>query len=369
MAAIVTEPVRVEIGSLERELADIWVSAAEGAIPGVTAPVTRALLSNVLIYAANDAEADEAAQTIVEIAADHPARVVISDAEEAPPGEAAQADLSMLCSITETGRRLCGEEIRLHPHGLAEAALGTLMPVLVPDLPVYLWTPGELPADDDLLRQLVRTADHWIVDSRRLPNWTDDLNRVIAIGLRHEPSVALHDLAWASLSQWREVVAQQFDPPAAREYLRGVSGVEIAYKPREADAPSVESVLMGTWLASQLGWQRPRLQKQPGGGWAVTSAADTRELAVTLTPAPTGRLPIERVVIESDLDGKHGVFRAAQADSSNEVTLEADAPGVPSARRTVRMAPSSRSAELRQVLDGPSKDPLYERVLAVLQEA
>ena len=95
----------------------------------------------------------------------------------------------------------------------------------MPDRPIYLWTPGDLRSDDEILRQRVHVADRWVIDTRRLTSWTDGFRFAVSLGTRHsdQPPAMLHDLAWAAISDWREFVAEQFDALLAREYLRGIS--------------------------------------------------------------------------------------------------------------------------------------------------
>ena len=87
--------------------------------------------------------------------------------------------------------------------------------------------------------------------------------------------------------------------------------MEIAYKAREDVRPSVEPALMAAWLARQLAWQPPRIDRAGDGSWTIIAAADGREVTIRLRPAAGARLPIDEVLIESGLDGRRGTFRAA----------------------------------------------------------
>jgi glucose-6-phosphate dehydrogenase assembly protein OpcA len=364
---VATEPIRVDVESIESELANLWMKAAEGSLPGITAPVARVILSNLLVYASSEQEANEAASDITRIAADHPTRSVIADAQPGEPGHELEADVSMLCNITERGRRLCGEEIRLHSHGLTTKALGTIMPVLSPDLPIYLWTPGEMVADDEVLRKLVHISDHWIIDSRRFSDWPKSMQLAISLGPKHEPPVVLHDFAWMSLSQWRELVAQHFDSLPAREYLRGISSLHITYRDQGSGRPSVESAMIAGWLIRQLGWQSPEVVKGTDGTWTVVTTSDGREITIRLIPSSESMLAIGEITIDSDLDGRHATFRSAHTGPSDEVSIESSAPDLPGVRQTVRLSTEEESDLLSRALDSPGKDVLYDRILPVLE--
>ena len=188
------QPVIVDVGSVDKELASLWTKTVQGAAcPGASAPVSRVLLSNLLVYALTDSDSDEAENTISEIAADHPTRAVIVDAHPSDRSHALQAELSVFCNISDRGLRLCGEQIRLRVHDSSPAAIGTIIPLLAPDLPIYLWTPANISTDDETLERLTHITDHWIIDSRKFDGCADRLQCAISSSIRDEPSVPLHD--------------------------------------------------------------------------------------------------------------------------------------------------------------------------------
>ena len=363
-----SEPVKVGVGSVEQALAKLWRQAMDGVVPGLATPGTRTILSNLLVYAASDAEADQATRIVSEIIADHPARVIVTSAGTGELGDKVEADVAMLCNIAESGRRLCGETIRLHAPGAASAVFGVVLPVLVPDLPIYLWTPGDLVWNEEFLHNLTQISDHWIIDSRNFTKWSDRFQLAVSLGPGDQPPVALHDLAWTSLSQWRTLVAQHFDPWPARDYLRGVTRVEIAYKPFRETKPNIESILMAAWLMSRLGWEDPRAVQDSDTTWTILTHGNGNRVSIRLKVMSDAQLPIEQVTIESDLDGRHGVFRCVRGDRPDEVSLEAEAPDVAHMRRTVYLDQPSLSRDIRRVLDGAVRDTWFEKALPAIQQ-
>ncbi len=331
---ITLEPTRTDVRSVEKELAGLWRKATEGGMPGVSAPATRVLLANIIVYARNSQEADRASDALVRIAANHPARTIIADAEAGEPGQELEADVSMICNITELGRRLCGEEVRLHAHGQSVTALGTILPVIEPDLPVYLWTPGEITPADPVYDQLLGIAEHWMFDSRQFQNLRAGLDMVTSLAIKREPVVIVHDLAWSALLPWRESIARLFDAVPARAYLVGVRSVEIGCSP----GPSVEAKLISSWLIAQLEWTNPAVR---------FSDADSR---------------LEHVTIECELDGLRGTFRASRTEGG--IAIEADAPDVMGARSTVVVEADSTAKSLGSILDAPDREWVYERAIA-----
>jgi glucose-6-phosphate dehydrogenase assembly protein OpcA len=365
---VVTKPVRVNLRSVDKELAGLWRMAAEGGVPGVSAPISRVLVANLLVYASSDEDAGKAAAAIEELAASHPTRAVVVDAQPGEAGRELDADVSVMCSIGERGRRLCGEEVRLHAHGLTAEALGTIMPVLEPDLPVYLWTPGDLTPDHEVFANLAQVVDHWIIDSRRFTHWTDSLDLVTSLALGREPPVILHDLSWIAISQLREMVAQLFDPQLARDYLRGVTKIEIVFKPSDARKPAVEAVMLAAWLISRLGWQRNGSLGELSGTWTIPVVDDGRQISILLQPRPDARLPLEETLIESELDGRTVSFRCAVSDRTDEVALETVAPDLPGGRRTLTLDAPSLASEVGQALDAPGSDRIYHSVYPIMHD-
>lgn len=355
---IATAPVKVDVRSVETELSDMWRKAAEGGMPGVTAPTTRVILSNILIYAATDSEANESARAIEEIAAEHPARTIIADAEPGKPGQELDADVSMLCSISEAGRRLCGESVRLHAHGISVTALGTILPVIVPDLPIYLWTPGNLNPTDPVYGQLMNIPDHWIVDSRRFSDYRSRFEMVTKLGIERKPPLYVHDLAWESLGRWREAIARHFDPRPARDYLPGVRSIEI--KGREG----IEPLLIAVWLASRLEWQEMRAEKSPEG-MIITGKTESGEAQITIKPDDKAADAVQEVTIKAEANGKKATFRSAQ--SNGGIVIEGDGPDIANVRNTVVAEPASMSRAVCRILDAPDREWVYEKALRVLE--
>src|SRR4030065_67688 len=78
-----------------------------------------------------------------------------------------QAALSAPCQIApEGGKQVCSEQITLRASGPAVGELhSTVVPLLVPDLPVFLWWHEEPSLGSHLFQELLETSDRLIVDS------------------------------------------------------------------------------------------------------------------------------------------------------------------------------------------------------------
>ncbi len=367
-ATTVTQPVQVQVDSVENELAGMWRSAVGGRAPSVDTPVAKVIFSNLLIYSADHTQAESIMDAVADVIADHPARVIVADAQDTH-GQG-QAGVSIVCGISERGRRLCGEEIRLHTQGEGGEVLGTLLPMLVPDLPVSLLTPGDLVLERDVLRSLTHICDSWTIDSRGFERWSDGFELVGCLWAERTPPVAIHDLAWVSLDGWRESVAQHFDPRPARDYISGIREIEIGYKQIGDARPGIQSVLMAAWLMSRLSLRQPKVAAE-SGGWRVLTTFEDRPVSVRLRPVSTSSVPaietsVQEVVIECEVEGRRATFRSkCQAD---EIVIEATAPDLPAVRRVIRLGEQSMQRDILRVVSAPGRDRSYEDALPVVRD-
>ena len=135
-----------------------------------------------------------------------------------------------------------------------ERVASVVIPLLVPDLPVFLWWTGTPPSDARRLDDLVELADRFIVDSADFARADVTLPQIARLEGLH---VGITDLNWARLTHWRELIAQFFDVPAWRPFLDGVVGLRAGFAV-DMDGrdihPSQALLLLG-WLASCLGWR------------------------------------------------------------------------------------------------------------------
>jgi len=129
--------------------------------------------------------------------------------------------------------------------------------LLVPDLPVILWWPGDPVLHGTLFEHLLATADRLIVDSRAFINPVFTFSRLAELSSSRYSEVAVSDLCWSRLNSWRNLIAQFFDQPQYLPYLNQVDRVEVHYEaPDDNRHPNFsEALLLIGWLARQLRWQ------------------------------------------------------------------------------------------------------------------
>src|SRR5207248_1358896 len=100
---------------------------------------------------------------------------------------------------------------------------GVVLPLLVADLPVILWSRLPRLFGTPALNELSRIATRTIVDSAAFPEAAAALRLLAASG------IALGDLAWTRLTRWRELIAQIFENPAYAAHLPAIAAVTISH--------------------------------------------------------------------------------------------------------------------------------------------
>ena len=264
--------------ALERELARVRRERAAHAREHV-ATVARAAVLNIVVIARRQVHALRAAETVATLAMRHPSRaiVVLGDArEEGPPG---------------------------------------ISPLLVPDLPLFLWWTETPDVDRPYVRDLLALAQRLIVDSADFARPERTLPR-LATACVVDRRCALTDLNWARLTTWRELLVQFFDVPAWRQLLEDIEGVRVSFAV-DADGREIhpsQALLLVGWLASRLGWRASdRISPSEAGGHLFDLArADGSRIPIRLRPRFERGLSegdVSGIRIDARRDGRHTQFR------------------------------------------------------------
>jgi hypothetical protein len=157
----------------------------------------------------------------------------------------------------EDAAETCGEMIYLSAGGEAGRHLEALVaPLLVHDLPVTLWWPGEPPFSSAWSRHLIDMADHLVVDgSTWSGNGLARLSEMSALAGKH---LAISDFALIRQSRWRDAIAATYDVPEFTPFLHSIRRIAVTYATHdELGAPDgtniVKPVYHVGWIASRLG--------------------------------------------------------------------------------------------------------------------
>lgn len=364
--------------ALERELARVRRERAAHARESV-ATVARAAVVNIVVVARREVHALRAARTIATLAMRHPSRaiVVLGDIHEAgPPGIVLHAQLpSVIGEGAEPERSglVYNERILVRARGPVEDRIASIVvPLLVPDLPLFLWwteTPALGSAHFD---ELVSLASRLVVDSAdfarpeaTVPSLT---NACVT-----ERRCALTDLNWARLTPWRELLTQFFDVPAWRALLGNIDGVRVSFAV-DADGREIhpsQALLLVGWLASRLGWRASdRIAPSEAGGHLFSLERSTGErIHIRLRPRFDRGLAegdVSGIRIDARQGGRHTQFRIHREGGRPYASATVTVDGAMVSERIVPLPTADVVELLGEELTILASDRVFEEALGLL---
>ncbi|HWV24226.1 MAG TPA: glucose-6-phosphate dehydrogenase assembly protein OpcA [Thermomicrobiales bacterium] len=211
-------------------------------------------------------------------------------------------------------------------------------PLLMTELPTFLWWPSGDFASSPIFRDLVEIVDRLIVDSAQLGNDAETVAQLRTL-LDDEDDPWVGDFTWSRLQPWCNLIAQFFDPNEVRDALNNISQVNIAYAETRKDSSSgfAAALLMVGWLGSRLGWEvLEPLERRKAGGWSAplrvtTPSGKRRDVQIRLTTdqSPEARFSLRSVELIARGE-QDGTFRVIRTDKDDLITSSesSDAPYV-----------------------------------------
>lgn len=235
----------------------MWAEMSAPKEGGQAGGVVRACVLNLIVYVAGRDECPEVNDLLEDIVERHPCRAILIVADRAATSPRLEAFVSTRCQLTPRGsKQVCGEQITIEADGaVVETASTAVAPLLVPDVPVFLWWKDIPYQEDKLFDHLAEMADRVVIDSASFDQPHKDTLRLAAILKRG--GLRLSDLNWGRLTSWRSLVASFWDVADYRESLAQIVKVNIEYDPpdRSHDEIAPKALLALGWIASCLGWE------------------------------------------------------------------------------------------------------------------
>ena len=362
------------ISQLERELARLRrASTAHAKEQGHS--VARAAVLNLIVYADREMHAKRAAASTARLADRHPSRAIVILADRAPTR--AEVDIELHCHVPhgDATAQISYEQILARVKGDADERIASVViPLLVPDLPVFLWWTGTPPQDARRFDDLLELADRLIVDSADFarPDRTLPLIAELAVAQRHR-GFGVTDLNWTRLTPWRELIAAFFDSAAWRPYLDRVVGVRIG-SGVDMDGrdihPSQALMLVG-WLASRLAWHAVETlaPSEAGGLLFRMSRGDGEPIAVRVRPRFERGIEAgdtSGVRVQARLDGALAEFVLKRAPDPHHATATVVVDGDTRSTRVVPLPSPEIDQLLREELSIVGSDQVFEDALRAL---
>jgi glucose-6-phosphate dehydrogenase assembly protein OpcA len=247
------DAIEVAPDRIEKELSALWRRAAESKPGEAPRPVTRACLWNLIVNVHGEAQFIHVKRVIDELSQRIPARAIVTRLEDGP--DQLRAFVEANWRRREGGVASGSDEVTLWAHGEARWRLPSLVRALLfSDAPTAMFWPGALPPINERTQEFVHEADRLIVDTRKLTT-EQGLGDLCQLSAR-DPDLELTDLSWLGISPLRGMASSLFDPPRDPSVLFQLDRVRVTSN--IVDGTQARSLLALGWLASRLGWSRPR---------------------------------------------------------------------------------------------------------------
>ena len=249
------------IEEIEQELTRIWsepdLQTEVDGQPGRHV-AARTSVMNLVVIARRPEVGERSAATIQQLTGRHPSRTIIVSTADPDGPSWLDAQVQAHCVLPrEDAPEICAEMIYLTVGGESGRHLPAIVaPLLIHDLPVTIWWPGEPSFGTQQANDILASADRLVVDGS---TWSEDgLARLCQLAeLLDTTSLAIRDFALVRQSRWREAIASIFDLPEFLPYLRSMRRIAVAYATHdESGAPGstniVKPIYHVAWLCSRL---------------------------------------------------------------------------------------------------------------------
>lgn len=213
-----------------KELAALWVEEGKQGGSGVL----RACSMTLVVMAEEGEDAGAIGETVAALMPEHPARAILVRLRG--DGERALSERVYQQCWKPFGQRqqICCEQIELTAN---DAALGdlpsVLLPLIVADLPVFLWCRSPRLAEMPEFREIARLATKVVLDSATFGDAAQALGRMAEA---QHSGTRTADLAWTRLTRWRETLARVFENRGYLGRLGSVDAVRVTCGPGFATA-------------------------------------------------------------------------------------------------------------------------------------
>jgi hypothetical protein len=378
------------IDEIEKELARIWaqpdlVVDMDGGRAGRHVAARTSVLNLVVIARARET-GERAAGTIQGLTGRHPSRTLVLLAADPDGPPWIDARIQAHCVLPRPDApETCSELIFLTAGGESGQHLGALVtPLLVHDLPVTTWWPGDPPLASDPAAELLDATDRLVVDGA---SWGGDgMARLgeLASLLDRYPRMSVRDFAFVRQARWREAIASVFDVAEFRPYVHHVKRISVAYATGdETGAPGTTNVVKPlyhvAWLASRLGMRvdaplgpvearskaaekaaRPRSgAKAPlHRGLAARLRTRSSDVGVVIRPVASPAAPGTTLRVEITCERRGSELRVDVTAEADAVHVHTFLDGVQAIDRTYAAARLTDADLLGEALDGTGRDPV-----------
>lgn len=360
----------VDVRQIESELAAMWQQASVK--EGVDEQgLVRACALNLIVYTSAEERLEQLDEMLETVNEQHPGRTIVLVADREASAPRLEAYVSSRCRLLSAGKRqLCGEQVTIEAGGpIVETVASAIAPLLVSDVPVFLWW-KDIPHDaDKLFNRMARMADRVVIDSAAFDRPHKDLLRLASVVRELAEGARVSDLNWGRLTSWRTLLASFWDVADYRRHLDHIDRVTIEYDPPDArpDEIAPKALLVAGWLASRLNWTvEPAGMTREGDAVRLTLAAPDRHVLIELRPihdeeGSDGML----ASLTLSCEATRASFAVALSRDGQRLETRAGIDAAHTIGRVLNYEQMTEGQRLSRELGLLARDRVYEEALAV----
>ena len=278
-----------------------------------------AYLFNLIIYTREERRVVYLKEIVLSIVDKFPCRVIFIENHSDSSGDCLKASTTSLNG--KGNASISCEQINIHvSDSEIQKVPFVILPLLIPDLPIYLIWGQDPTVDNAILTSLQKYACRLIFDSEsteNLQNFSTKILKIIA-----STRIEIIDTQWATLSGWREVLAQVFDNETKLQHLRHALRLQITYNSHINEIrhhPQVNAIFFQAWIADRLGWEFQSLQ-QTAEACVLNYKRDGKDIIIALMPEKKPEMMPGRVIC-FEMQSEEGFNYLIQREESTSVIV------------------------------------------------
>src|SRR2546425_3683347 len=360
----------VDVAKIEKELASMWSGASDAENGALSSGVTRACALNLIVYTTPWDDRDLLEELLNQVNEQHPGRTLILVAYRETAEPRLEAYVSMRCQLLGAGgKQICGEQVTIEAGGpLVDTAATAVAPLLVPDVPVYLWWNDIPHYEDKLFDRLAQMADRIIIDSATFDHPYDDMLRLSQTISDQSRRMRVSDLNWGRLTSWRTLLASFWDVPDYHPLLGEIERIVIEYRPPKDPPEEIapKALLLAGWLASRLGWEvAGKVKRDSEGICECDLRAGDRAIGLSFRQNKTAGLK-EGMISSVAFAARNGEanFSIAKRTDGTQLQTEAQIGTQRTVGRVLAYEMRSEAEQLGRELAFLNRDVVYEASVA-----
>ncbi len=269
---------------VQSELSRLWETLE-------TKNTTRASLFNLIFFTEKNHRTSYFRKVAEKAIQRFPSRVIFITTDRQAKDSSLKTEVSILTSSKGECDVAC-DYIQIEAEGDADQKIPFLvLPLLLPDLPVYLIWAEDPKKNDPLCNELAHLAERLIFDSEITENFAHFAKSVLDNQAAIQCAVA--DLNWARIEDLRDLFSMVFYSPDKLEKIQRTQTIDILYNAEETPFfchTKIQSIYLQSWLACQLGWTLKQM-KMENNSLIFSYENGTIPVTVTISSENNPKLP------------------------------------------------------------------------------